>query len=806
MDDVPIDDDENFEDYEGNSEDYDDDEDPGPIRTHTVIDSEDPSYKFLIEEHKTGDFPCSHVQITGVILHDPSTNSKKRKQDEETPVERGAGTNDASVIRHLHQILETEDLKKTTAKNIRKRLQDDLGVDMSNRKQFISDEIEKFLKSNVDKWIEVGKLRGNLLNRDRLRPNAVFHDACDAESNELQGMGCHFCNADGTLRYRNLDGLSRAQDRASSFGNFLHIESVALDSSHRGKGVGMRFLNAVLEWERWTIAGISAGALNQWFSWNGMKDESRQPRTEEEQAVIEDKVCRSFARLGFKQAEFGSEYWYLVPRCHVNPMLPKEAVSHIKRTILNGLTDEEGPIEDLRAVVMGKRIRENEATYGPRRAPIATTNLLEMTEAIKQCIEKGASVVDSCIIHATVFQAGDGVRKLETELAIPLLSHFVNVLDADINALDHKGKSPLHHVGISFNILIARALLEFGADRDLKSKKGATAFDEWVVGRTDDFAHVFGFQSADSAETHRIKFKHALVIAPDDITSYLVDGMMSPRMHLLLSKAAADLCSDWSLQCGLDLDLAQGNSRFYHPWLSLYFTRALQDVIPATMLALVGENISTNPITMFSQRDNQVDTQGRRAMYGYGHVLNKILDLLKRKVFPTPELVRQMLSDDPQEQVVNSPEKQQARQKEIDEYFAVGGFVENALDAVLSRAKKILNGDIDDDEDEDKYDEYFNLPVVPLALDAEKCPGGRGVDFIADLPEELSRMVLMELTPRGLARSQCVNLAWRNMCRDPLHAVGLPEMYELDENIRLVRSMLIGPSKNGWGPYEPYIE
>jgi len=44
------------------------------------------------------------------------------------------------------------------------------------------------------------------------------------------------------------------------------------------------------------------------------------------------------------------------------------------------------------------------------------------------------------------------------------------------------------------------------------------------------------------------------------------------------------------------------------------------------------------------------------------------------------------------------------------------------------------------------------------------------------------------------------------MCRDPLHAVGLPEMYELDENIRLVRSMLIGPSKNGWGPYEPYIE
>lgn len=205
-------------------------------------------------------------------------------------------------------------------------------------------------------------------------------------------------------------------------------------------------------------------------------------------------------------------------------------------------------------------------------------------------------------------------------------------------------------------------------------------------------------------------------------------------------------------------------------------------------------------------------------MDGYKHVLLKILDLLRRKVFPKPELVRQMLTHDPQDDG-SSPEEQQLRQKAINEYFAVGGFVENALDAVLIRAKMILTGENDEDYDEDydEDDEYLRYEdedgnircsiYEPKALDAEKCPGGRGVDFIADLPLELSRRVLTQLDPRQLARCQCVSVAWRNVCRDPIHTSDMPEMCELDENFPLVRKMLIGPSKNGYGePFEPANE
>ena len=57
------------------------------------------------------------------------------------PVEKGAGTKDSQVIKRLHQILKTADLEKTTVKNIQKQLEADLGVPMSDRKQFIREEV-----------------------------------------------------------------------------------------------------------------------------------------------------------------------------------------------------------------------------------------------------------------------------------------------------------------------------------------------------------------------------------------------------------------------------------------------------------------------------------------------------------------------------------------------------------------------------------------------------------------------------------------------------------------------------------------
>jgi hypothetical protein len=54
----------------------------------------------------------------------------------------------------------------------------------------------------------------------------------------------------------------------------------------------------------------------------------------------------------------------------------------------------------------------------------------------------------------------------------------------------------------------------------------------------------------------------------------------------------------------------------------------------------------------------------------------------------------------------------------------------------------------------------------PVALDASRCPGGRGVDFIVDLPEFLMRRILMSLPGKQLARCQAVSTGWRNVCAD----------------------------------------
>ena len=52
-----------------------------------------------------------------------------------------------------------------------------------------------------------GSLGGNVINRSVCFRNSMFHNVCDAESSELQGLACLCCNADGTLRFKNLPEL-----------------------------------------------------------------------------------------------------------------------------------------------------------------------------------------------------------------------------------------------------------------------------------------------------------------------------------------------------------------------------------------------------------------------------------------------------------------------------------------------------------------------------------------------------------------------------------------------------------------------
>jgi hypothetical protein len=90
----------------------------------------------------------------------------------------------------------------------------------------------------------VGYLNGRVTDRSFRE----FHQISDAESAELGEVGASFCHDDGTLRYKDIAGLSAGEYPQASGGGFLHIEQVAIDEAHRRGDVRLRCIKALLEW------------------------------------------------------------------------------------------------------------------------------------------------------------------------------------------------------------------------------------------------------------------------------------------------------------------------------------------------------------------------------------------------------------------------------------------------------------------------------------------------------------------------------------------------------------------------------
>ena len=382
--------------------------------------------------------------------------------------------------------------------------------------------------------------------------------------------------------------------------------------------------------------------------------------------------------------------------------------------------------------------------HGTSRTGCDTKHVREMMDTMKRCVANGTKVDDSRVLNVIVCKAGDNVKQFETHDAVTLLTYLVNDLGANINAQDNGGHAPLHCVGNYWNGAVARALVIFGADRNLNFMTGETAFDAWCAKQcsSNDFMHCFGIEGRDSAETNRKMFDDALVIAPDDVRSNLVDSKLSPRMHSLLSEAAAYVHS-------AALDVASEENSII-------------------LLIMSWQNLPETVLDEMSK--GRID---RSAALGYVRVLHKISDLLTRKMFPTPMLVRQEL--------MSLDTVQTREKKNVDDYFAIGGLAEHALDAVLSRAKDILEDGAGDDgeSEEEESDTYEEEDDTSMSRKRGRDP--------AEIP-----------APPRITRSRSVSPV------TTLRAAFLPEMYELDENLPLVRNMLLGPSRNGKNaPFAP---
>ena len=185
-------------------------------------------------------------------------------------------------------------------------------------------------------------------------------------------MSVCFCNDDGSLRYEDLDGITEEQDGAASGGGFLQIEQVSISTTHRRKDLGVRCVKRLLEWLNdrdarqcqehkqafeaarpppgdveamltwleseeslyktlragWSLAVLQPGLENteedrgRWHEEHRRKMEGEEPSAADQareaermavRKVARRNVTQQWARLGFRQACFASNFWYVIP-------------------------------------------------------------------------------------------------------------------------------------------------------------------------------------------------------------------------------------------------------------------------------------------------------------------------------------------------------------------------------------------------------------------------------------------------------------------------------------------------------------
>lgn len=57
---------------------------------------------------------------------------------------------DAQLVERLHEFLRTSDLNTTTAATVRRQLEEDFSVDLTDKKAFIRDQIDWFLNNQME--------------------------------------------------------------------------------------------------------------------------------------------------------------------------------------------------------------------------------------------------------------------------------------------------------------------------------------------------------------------------------------------------------------------------------------------------------------------------------------------------------------------------------------------------------------------------------------------------------------------------------------------------------------------------------
>jgi len=540
-----------------------------------------------------------------------------------------------------------------------------------------------------------------VLNRHRVpgKRKRGFHDAC-GRVEELSRISREYCHDDGSINFTKIPELEASENREkSSRGLILHVAEVRLDREHRGKGLGPRFVDALLRWPEltqcgmslgWTFAALSVGTLRE----RGDDCGAVARTTAWEEEVKVNKVCRAWARVGFKQCRVGSDTWYLVPENHTpGELLTKVQVADVRRWPgkVNGpgfldlqpadralLAAGIGPIVDLGLTVDG------------------VTTLVNRCFKIELAVAAGGNATRARLLHCVLAMSLDkkGVGVIDLR---DLVVFIVQTLKVDVNAVDFYHYTALH-VAATFSSPpeVVSALLMCGADKDAITQKGHTPFGAWYqewdersarVRRREgvDDLYVDGVMDSETLDLENDKFKLDVMmiqmLIPDSVTAILTDGLLSPRMLRRLRMRAGDLAEIASYQ------IIEGEAEFVNDQPKCRYDL---DCIPGL------DHIPTGV--------TKGDLMCKSFAKGFGSCLMAMHNVLASGKLPTPQLV-----------------EHEVRGSDFDsgdtaKYFGQGGRVEFAIDAVLESAEQLcLDGSFE--KDEGLWDEGYEPSLAVPELD-----------------------------------------------------------------------------------------
>eukprot|EP00931_Biecheleriopsis_adriatica_P018063 TRINITY_DN12742_c0_g1_i1.p1 TRINITY_DN12742_c0_g1~~TRINITY_DN12742_c0_g1_i1.p1 ORF type:complete len:747 (+),score=132.27 TRINITY_DN12742_c0_g1_i1:132-2372(+) len=401
-------------------------------------------------------------------------------------------------------------------------------LDMSDESEFMGDLglkgefacTQKLKASIFLPGKKIGTVSMTLIDRNSAEN---FHEACDAESQELQEVGVDFCNSRGLPRLKCVQQAGRsARD-----GGFLYIDSFRLDNPADDTTAGAIALRSLLLAKplsgRWPLAVYIPEAEAQ------MSHEERRRR---HQAVIAARrsgeetasVCQTgddhlvqrdahqFIRAGSRQAielvqKSGCYHFFALLFFLASPMASHEQAvnTRIVEKRQAEATKPDGINSSLTKFLM-KALAESCSNDEQQ---------LKIQRKIAGFIDKGATIEGANALHCCA--ANNSISLLE------FLLQLTRCPSEAVNGMDFQGVTPLmlaaERAGTDLSekgFACCRKLIELGAKKGITDMEGRTALGRMRLAQRNmaDFQRVFGRGSHGAPQKIAVESLELLLMPP----------------------------------------------------------------------------------------------------------------------------------------------------------------------------------------------------------------------------------------------------------------------------------------------------